>query len=138
MTSDCECFDNIVTEKWFTLPPAMEYYYRMHNADYKTLPPFRPDCTGNSQDVPLQIIYPENGAKIYLPKGLDSQTQAMVIEATCRNPKDPIFWHLDNDYVTTTTSQHSISIKPSAGKHVVTITDSDANSYQRSFEIIDK
>ena len=138
VTSDCECFDNIVTEKWFTLPPAMEYYYRMHNADYKTLPPFRPDCTGNSQDVPLQIIYPENGAKIYLPKGLDSQTQAMVIEATCRNPKDPIFWHLDNDYVTTTTSQHSISIKPSAGKHVVTITDSDGNSYQRSFEIIDK
>ena len=44
VTSDKVSPDEMVLKKWFTLPPAMEYYYKKHNPDYKILPPLRDDC----------------------------------------------------------------------------------------------
>lgn len=138
VTADYEDSENIVPTKIFTLPPAMEYYYRLHNSDYVTLPPLRDDCKIVDSDVPLQIIYPDDGAKIFLPKGFDGKVQSMVVEATCRNSESKLFWHLDNDYVDVTTSIHSISISPKPGIHILTITDQSGNVCKRKFEIIDK
>ena len=88
--------------------------------------------------LPLQIIYPEHNAKIFLPKGFDGKTQAMVMEAAVRNPEKKVYWNLDEDYLGMTVGSHKISTVPSAGKHVLLITDEDGNTYRRLFEIIDK
>ncbi len=138
VTSDKVSPDEMVAEKWFTLPPAMEYYYKKHNPDYKILPPLRDDCKSGNYDLPLQIIYPEHNAKIFLPKGFDGKTQAMVMEAAVRNPDKKIYWNLDEDYLGMTIGTHKISTVPSAGKHVLLITDEDGNTYRRQFEIRDK
>ena len=139
VTSDCESPENIIHRKWFILPPAMEYYYKQHNSDYHTLPPMRKDCSGNSDgDRPIQIIYPENNAKIFLPKGFEGERQRMVVEATSRIASNRLFWHIDNDYITVTQDIHRISVELSAGRHLVTIIDQDGNSTSRWFEVIDK
>lgn len=138
VTSDCEAVENIVNKKWFVLPPAMEFYYKKHNPDYKILPPLRADCKNDNQDLPLQIIYPDNGAKVFLPKGFSGEIQPMVIEAACRKNNGKLFWHLDDKYIGQTLGQHSISVLPQKGKHVILITDEDGNTFRRSFEIIDK
>ncbi|MCR4558448.1 MAG: penicillin-binding protein 1C [Bacteroidales bacterium] len=138
VTSDKVSPEEMVMKKWFTLPPAMEYYYKKHDPDYKILPPLRDDCKSGNYDLPLQIIYPEHNAKIFLPKGFDGKTQAMVMEAAVRNPDKKIYWNLDEDYLGMTLGTHKISTIPSAGKHVLLITDEDGNTYRRLFEIMDK
>ena len=138
VTADKVSPDEMVSKKWFTLPPAMEYYYKKHNPDYKILPPLRDDCKSGNYDLPLQIIYPEHNAKIFLPKGFDGKTQAMVMEAAVRNPDKKIYWNLDEDYLGMTVGSHKMSTIPSAGQHTLLITDEDGNTYRRLFEIMDK
>jgi penicillin-binding protein 1C len=116
----------------------MEYYYKQHNPNYHTLPPLRDDCRdcGTNSDQPLQVIYPIENAKIFLPKGFDNSRQRMVIEAASRNKSAKLFWHLDNNYISTTQDIHTISIEPKPGKHTIIITDQDGNTTKRNFEII--
>lgn len=136
VTADMEDPSDIKHENWFTLPPAMEYYYRQHNSSYRMLPPMRPDCaTMGDPDQPIQIIYPEEGARLFLPVGFDGNRQKMIIEATCRNPESKLYWHLDHDESFVTDNSHKISVAPIPGKHTLTITDSNGNKVTRHFEI---
>ncbi|MEH3112358.1 penicillin-binding protein 1C [Pedobacter terrae] len=40
VTDQCESITQMQHKSWFILPPAMEYYYKIKNSDYKSLPPF--------------------------------------------------------------------------------------------------
>ena len=139
VTADCESPENIVHRKWFVLPPAMEYYYKQHNSDYRVLPPMRPDCNRNADsDLPIQIIYPESNAKIFLPKGFGGERQRIVIEATTRISGNRLFWHIDDNYIAVTQDLHTVSADLPAGRHLLTITDQNGNRVSRWFEVIDK
>jgi len=135
VSADYEGRENVVEKKWFVLPPAMEYYYKKHNPDYKELPPLK---NGVAIDLPFQIIYPEQGAKIFLPKGFDGNVQPMVLQAACRISNKKLFWHLDGDFVQVTAIDHKIAIVPKKGLHTILIMDEDGNSLRRSFEIIER
>ncbi|MCQ2250214.1 MAG: penicillin-binding protein 1C [Bacteroidales bacterium] len=135
VTADCEDPNSIIHTKWFALPPAMEYYYRQHNSNYKPLPPMKNGAHITDGDSPIQVIYPEEGAKIFLPKGLDGKRQALVIEASSRNSGDKLFWHLDQDFVTSTEDMHRISVMPEPGKHTITITNRQGLSTSLHIEI---
>lgn len=137
VTADCESLENMVHRKWFVLPPAMEYYYKQNNSDYKPLPPMRPDCARRIQDsdLPIQIIYPEEGARIFLPKGFDGEKQSLVIEASSRDASDRLYWNLDDDFVSVTEDIHRIAIRPDEGMHIITITNSQGQRTSRRFEI---
>ncbi|MCC8035713.1 MAG: penicillin-binding protein 1C [Rikenellaceae bacterium] len=58
VNSSCEEVGDMVTGKWFVLPPSQEYYYRRHNADYALLPPYKPGCIAPAQRI-IEVIYPE-------------------------------------------------------------------------------
>lgn len=137
VTADCENPANMIHRQWFVLPPAMEYYYKLQNPDYKPLPPLRSDCAAASpdSDTPIQIIYPENGARIFLPKGFDGKKQSMVIEASSRQPGDRLFWHLDSDFIAETADIHRTAISPGEGYHTVTITNTNGQTASVRFEI---
>ena len=139
VTTDCESPWNIVHKKWFVLPPAMEYYYRMKNPDYKVLPPMRSDClahSGGDIHVPFQIVYPENNAKVFIPKGLDGTLEKMVIEVSCRNHDEVLYWHLDGAFIGETSGVHKLAVSASKGQHLITIVDRYGNSVKRSFEVM--
>ena len=44
VNENCESPSNMIHKSWFVLTPAMEWYYKQKNHDYKPLPPFKPGC----------------------------------------------------------------------------------------------
>nr|WP_255670500.1 penicillin-binding protein 1C [Mucilaginibacter sp. UR6-11] len=137
VTSGCESPANMVHLPWFVLPPAMEFYYRSRNYTYKTLPPFRADCAATVQH-PMELIYPKNDAKVYVPLEADGTRGRMICNAAHRQSGIKIFWHLDNQYIGQTKDYHQMALNPSAGKHVLTLIDANGNRLQTSFEVLDK
>ena len=139
VSTNCENPEKIIHKKWFVLPPAMEWYFKQKNPFYKPLPPYRSDClegvTG-SQNAPMQIIYPDNSAKIYVPVLLDGNLGAAVFEVIHRNAEARIFWHIDNDFITETVHFHKIKVQPKPGKHTLTIVDQWGERVVRNFEVI--
>ena len=134
----CENTSNMIHKSWFILTPAMEYYYKQRNHDYKTLPAFKPGCIATETGRQMELIYPQPDAKIYVPLEINGAKGKTVFTATHRNNKEKIFWSLDDNFITTTETTHKIAISPAAGKHVITLTDEQGVSISRSFEIIDK
>ncbi|RAJ10660.1 penicillin-binding protein 1C [Chitinophaga skermanii] len=138
VTESCESPYNMQHKSWFVLPPAMEFYYRTKHV-YAPLPPYKPGCEPNAeQGHSMELIYPRQGAKIYIPIEIDGTQGQTVFKATHRNSQAKVFWHLDNEYIGTTETYHQLAFKPKAGKHTLTIVDEDGEQIQQTFEILEK
>ena len=136
--SDCVSPSEMKHKNYFVLPPAQEWYYRKRKPSYSPLPAFRQDCkaTAHSQQRSMAFIYPNPGAKIYVPKELDESKGSTVFEATHVNATAPVHWHLDDTYLGATKHLHQIALNPTVGKHVITIVDEEGQSLRRAFEIL--
>ncbi len=123
---------------WFILPPTMEYYYKQKNYDYKMLPAFKAGCDASNGSGKMELIYPQPGAKIYVPLEMNGEKGRTIFTAAHRNPSAKIFWTLDDQFLTTTEQKHQVAVSPPAGLHTITLTDEEGHSIARQFEILNK
>lgn len=135
--SDCESVGNMLHQKWFVLPPTIEYYFRFKNAAYITLPPYRKDCM-NTNNRNMELIYPKAIAKIYIPVDIDGKSGKVVFEIAHRHPETPIHWHIDKQYITTTNYFHNVAVNLSFGLHQLNAIDQNGEILTRNFEIINE
>ncbi len=138
VNESCETPSSMIHKSWFVLTPAMEYYYKQHNHDYKILPPYKAGCNEADPSRQMELIYPHPDAKIYIPVEINGLKGKTIFSATHRNARARIFWSIDDGFITTTETAHQIAISPAPGKHIITLTDEKGASVSRSFEIIDK
>jgi penicillin-binding protein 1C len=138
VTGDCMTPSAMITKNWFVLPPSMEFYYKAKNYQYHVLPPFRPDCALAVKSNPMEIIYPKEGAKVYVPLEVDGKRGRMVCNAAHRQSGIKIFWHLDDQYVGETTDFHQMALNPPEGHHKLTLVDANGNTTEVGFDIVAK
>ncbi len=138
VNGNCETIDNIISKSWFILPPAVEYYYKKRNASYKYLPPYRNDCKGTSekQEKDMELIYPFNNSKIYVPIEISGKIGKTVFEAAHRKKNITIFWYVDDKFVGKTIGTHQIELSPKTGKHILTLVDENGEKIIKKFEIL--
>ncbi|MFN3917068.1 MAG: penicillin-binding protein 1C [Flavobacteriales bacterium] len=139
VNSNCESVSNMTALPWFVLPPAMEWYYKNKNPNYKKLPPIREDCKANiGIDVPMAIIYPKTPSKIIVPVQFDGTQSKVVFEITHRKPSARIFWHLNETFLGETMDLHKMELQPLPGIHQLTLIDEEGNSLSQPFEVLGK
>ncbi|RYU92566.1 penicillin-binding protein 1C [Mucilaginibacter terrigena] len=137
VTGNCTSPDNIINKSWFVLPPSMEYYYKTKNYQYHTLPPFAPGCE-QAEASPMELIYPKDGAKVYVPLEADGKRGRFICNAAHRQSGIKIYWHLDDKYVGESSAYHQMALNPSPGRHKLTLVDANGNTMQINFEVLDK
>lgn len=138
VTGNCTPPDQIINKSWFILPPSMEYYYKTKNYQYRVLPPFRADCGQAENGLPMEVIYPKDGAKIYVPLEADGTRGRVIFNAAHRVAGIKIFWHLDDRYVGETKDFHQIALNPPPGKYTLTLVDGNGNTVHVAFEVLSK
>lgn len=134
--SDCESTSEMVTAKWFVLPPVQEYYYRVQHASYKPLPAYRSDCQDPATNPAMDLIYPRWDSRIFVPKALDGSAGNTIFQLVHRNPASTVYWHLDGKYVGLTQKIHKLPFSPAAGRHVLTLVDEQGQTLERPFQVI--
>ncbi|HVN58489.1 MAG TPA: penicillin-binding protein 1C [Bacteroidales bacterium] len=135
VTDKCVKQEEIINEKWFVLPPSMEYYYRQKHPGYKVLPPTAPGCTDDKTIQVMEFIYPSPGVKIFIPRDQTGAMTRVVPEVAHRIPSKKVFWHLDDKYITTTRFIHQIELLAGPGPHLLTVVDEDGNTIRCPFTI---
>ena len=138
VSSNCESPGNMQHVSWFVLPPVQEWYFRNKNPFYKVLPPFRSDCAGNSDRKNMEIIYPKNNSKVYIPVELDGKPGSAVFKVAHRNASSLVYWHLDDRFIGTTSGVHQMALSPANGMHKLTLVDQNGESIAIRFEVISK
>jgi penicillin-binding protein 1C len=137
--ADCETAVNRKEQVFFVLPPVEEWYYKANNMSYKSLPPYRADCKALvDNDLPLKLIYPNHGAKLYIPTNLSGEKSKLVFKAAHRRPETKIFWHLDEQYLGETHQFHKMECFATQGVHKLTLVDEQGNMTSTRFEVLSK
>lgn len=133
---DCEPIRHV----WFELPPIPAYYYRFHHADYQQAPPYSKSCelvvselSGSSH---LDMIYPPQNARVFVPKNLENKLENLVFQAESSNVNTEIHWHLDNHYLGSTKGFHTIQVRTEKGEHVISVLDNLGHKVVRNFEVV--
>ncbi len=125
---------DVDVQKWFVLPPAMEFYYRKYNPGYLSAPA---NVDSEKSDLRMmEFIYPGDNDKIYIPKTVDGTPGNVVFEVAHREASAKIFWHLDQQYIGTTSYIHQKTLCPTPGQHLITLTDEHGNTLKRLFTIL--
>lgn len=139
VNSNCASSDEMQHLSWFVLPPVMEYFYQSRNPFYKKLPPLRDDCrSADSPDRAMELIYPRDERKLYIPVDLDGKKGKVVFRAAHRNPKTRIYWYIDEHFVGVTSDFHQMGLSPEAGKHTLILVDQNGETLKQAFEIMEK
>ncbi|MEI7982784.1 MAG: penicillin-binding protein 1C, partial [Bacteroidota bacterium] len=136
--SGCEAPENMQHVSWFVLPPVQEWYFRNRNPFYKPLPPFRPDCAFSAERKNMEIIYPKNNSRIYVPVDLDGRPGSAVVKLAHRSQTAIVYWHLDDKFLGTTKQVHQMAISPVRGMHWLTLVDQNGEMLKIRFEVLAK
>jgi len=138
--SGCEAVSQMRHVSWFTLPPGQAHFYRKRFPNYRPLPPFRPDCVKQAAEgqSPIELLYPTEGTRLYVPVDLDGAPSRVVFEAVHREGETTLFWHLDDEYLGTTRTFHQQALLPLPGQHILTLVDGQGNRLVRRFEVLAK
>ena len=136
VNSSCYPVSQMNHVSWFSLPPMMSYYYKKVNPFYIQEPENDPNCI-KEQQKSLQMIYPKNNSKLFLPRNLDGTNNQIVFKLAHANSDALVYWHLDGKYVGQTKGFHNKVLDTSVGNHKLTLVDSEGNEIVIKFEIID-
>lgn len=122
-------------ENMFLLPPSMEWFYRQNHPEYEALPPLMPGSTPSGMVNPMQFIYPEAGATLYLPVQLDGTPGEAVFQLAHSETGATVYWYLDSTYMGSTRDLHQFAMRPEPGHHNVTVTDSSGSTVSVHFNV---
>lgn len=134
--SGCASFEEMQASSWFVLPPVQEYYFRSKNIFYKPLPALRPDCIGASTGSRMDLIYPKDHSRIFIPRELTGEAGKVVFELAHSDPAITVYWHLDGVFMGTTRGKHRIPLNPDYGRHHLTIVDDTGETINHDFQVI--
>ena len=142
VNSNCETMNNIKLASWFVLPPAVEMFYKKKHTDHKSVPPARTDCVDiaskNSRQN-MELIYPANPVKIYIPVDIDGKASSTIFEVAHRNANAEVYWHLDEKFIgKTKNNHHRMTLNPTPGKHKLTLIDNEGEKLMQVIEIVNK
>ncbi len=119
----------------FVLPSHMEYYYAAADLNYKVLPAYRQDCYDD--DKALNIVYPSDGIRIFIPKTGENNQNNIILKAYHRDKAATLYWIVNDKYIgTTTKGKHEILFTGAKGYYQLSISDQNGNFDQISFEVI--
>ncbi|MFV0537789.1 MAG: penicillin-binding protein 1C [Dysgonomonas sp.] len=132
---NCAGKRGIIHTSWFILPPSWEWYYKEQHPDYRSLPPYSPECREDSDIRLMDFIYPFPNAIISLPKQLDGSPGQIIFELAHRSPQSRVFWHLDGQYIGETKDFHKKEYIPTKGEHTLTIVDETGATLSTKFVV---
>jgi penicillin-binding protein 1C len=135
VNSSCYPVARMVHDSCFVLPPGMEWYYRKFHPEYKVLPPLMAGCQPSGNYPMIELLYPQNLHKLYVPIEMNGERGRIVFEAAHRDMGTRLFWHLDNRFIAETLSIHQLALSPGPGEHVLCLVDETGNSLTRKFFI---
>lgn len=138
----CEAVSNMQAHAWFVLPPTQEFYWRQHHNDYKSLPPWRNDCANDllqvDEDQPIELVYPNEESRIYIPVDLDGKRSRIILKAIHRDTAAILYWHLNDEFLGQTKVFHEREVALEPGLHNLLIIDKQGYRLKRRFRVIGK
>jgi penicillin-binding protein 1C len=131
----CWNLNNYKTKKVLCYPPSVNKVLRQRGRQWFTLPPHKKDCPGIHKENNIEITYPLQNAKIYIPTDIQGERQKITCRVAHSNALSTVYWYLDNQYLGNTNGKHSMSLAVAKGNHTLFVVDNNGNDAKVNFII---
>jgi penicillin-binding protein 1C len=122
---------NIKLRSYFILPPSVLAHYKSWNPDFKAPPPLHPGIKDAEHE--LKIIFPVKSKILLFGK---KNQMNISFKALSPLKNGIIYWHIDEQFIGSTTNIHEMQYVLPPGQHTLMILDPAGNQQQSTFEII--
>lgn len=137
VNSSCYPLTEAIEKVSFVLPPSVGYYYQQSNPSYQGLPPLYPSCS-NGTTNPIDITYPHEDSKVFIPVELNGEKGRVILEASHLDQNAILYWNIGDEFYGKTTHDHRLEVSLSTGIQQLKVTDHIGNERVRIFEILNK
>jgi penicillin-binding protein 1C len=136
VSGDCWSPGNYRAETRLIYPPRVAQFLREAGRPVPELPPLLPGCGKADSASSLQIVYPEAGARLWIPRDLDGSFQKVTLRVAHSDTGPRVFWYLDGIYLGESRGRHNRSLVLSRGQHVLVVVDEHGRRQARSFRVV--
>jgi penicillin-binding protein 1C len=131
----CEEPHRMVEASWLVLPPAADGYLRQAAPGIlRPPPPWREGCSPLTAEDGLEILVPQDGARMVLPLDLDGARQRLVVEVRDRRSL-PVHCFLDGRDLGLSGPFPTWAIQPTPGNHALLCEDSEGSRARSNFDV---
>jgi len=104
-------------------PPSVRNELRKIGREPEAETLHNPFCQAKKEAVQFSIVYPENGAKLFLPSS-DALSEMGFIAIAAHKQRDAeLQWFLDGNFLGTTKSEHKMAVRVGGGEHRIGVQD---------------
>ncbi|RPJ06382.1 MAG: hypothetical protein EHM28_10160, partial [Spirochaetaceae bacterium] len=115
--------------------PDVMQFLRENGKIIPHVPPHNPYCLELTGTNPLQVIYPSQNARLWIPRDYSGALEHLVLRAAHRDSSQRLYWYIDGVYFGTTVENHVLPVELPKGAHSLAIVDSTGNRVQTDFNI---
>jgi penicillin-binding protein 1C len=114
-------------------PPEVVQFMRERGHGLASLPPHNPACPGERKELALQILYPKDGARLYVPRDYGGVFQKVTLRVAHSRREQTLFWYLDNQYLGLSRERHVKAVTLKRGEHCLEVMDERGNTERVRF-----
>ncbi len=115
--------------------PKVAAYLRAAGAPVQERPLHNPDCPAYQARKTLQVLYPLDGSRLFLPRDYDGREQELVLRAAAP-AGEALHWYVDRAYAGRTSERHHLPVHLPPGGHRVMVLDGGGQSAGVEFEVL--
>ncbi len=120
-------------ERRLAFPADVAQYLRERGQVPGLVPPHKRDCPAGARSDPLKIIYPQQNARLWLPRDFGGARQKIAMRVAHRNKDRVLYWYLDDRYLGSSRGRHVKAAKLARGWHTLNVVDETGNRDKRRF-----
>jgi len=111
---------HIVEERY---PPSVRNELRKTGREPKAETLHNPRCPAKKEAAQFSIVYPENGAKLFLPSKDAISEMGFIAVAAHKQRDAELQWFLDGAFLGATKSEHKMTVTVGSGEHRIGVQD---------------
>jgi penicillin-binding protein 1C len=134
--STCEDPHKTVQRPVLELPPAVEALMREAAPQrLASTPPWRAGCDPSDLGGDIQIVVPENGDRVLLPRDIDGSVQKLAIQVGHRRRDASVRCYLDDEDLGVSVRFRDFLVQPRPGPHRVVCLDDEGSRAEVRFDV---
>ena len=114
-------------------PADVVQYLRKRGHVPGMVPPHKPDCPAGTEPYPLKITYPQQNARLWLPRDFGGAWQKIAMRVAHRERNRILYWYLDDRYLGSSRGRHVKAAELSRGWHTLDVVDEIGNRDRKRF-----
>ena len=116
-------------------PPEVVYQLNKQGKYPESVPQHNASCTGYHIENRMSFVYPKDSSRIWLPVDFNQQRQKIVFKLAHSQPKELVYWYIDDIYLGTTSVEHEKVLDVDEGWHTMTVNGQNGARCSVSFQV---